>query len=296
MVQVNARTANENTYVLDEVNALKLWLDAKVQQNQFTPQQALDAIRQWETQGKLWTGPVKDALGSAKIAQTLSKDFEHLWSARVTFKAGKTGDLVIIKGWPRAREVLTGTRYKVTNPKIMELQIGKPGIQAAAKESARFGVILVVAVDLAEFTVSHDLPKLLGSLTVDIPSVILASAIGSAMGTLAAGTLVVGSFAFGPLLVAFGVGVVAGYALYKLDEAFGITEKVSKVYESALDELQKLWGEMGDAAGRRYEDFKNSGTVKWLGKEANGAGKWFGDSMRQLGQGDNAQYMLQTLM
>ncbi len=296
MVQVNHKTAAENTYVLDELNALRLWLDAKVKDGTFTPQQAEDALRQHEAQGKLWIGPVKDALGSAKIGMTLAKDFEHLWSAKVYFKAGKSGDLVIIKGWPRAREVLTGTRYKVTNPKVMELQIGKPGIRAAAKESARFGIILVVVVDVAEFAVSHNLPNLLGSLTVDIPSVVLASALGSAAGTLAAGTLVVGSFAFGPLLVAFGVGVIAGYALYKLDEAFGINEKVSKMYESALDELQKLWGEAGEAAERKFHDFENSGAVRWLGRSAAGVGRWFGDSMRTLGTGDNAQYMLQSLM
>ena len=295
MVQVNAKVADDNTYVLDEINALRLWLDDKVKKNQFTAQQALDAIRQYENQGKLWTGPVKDALGSAKIAQTLAKDFGHLWSAKVYFKPGKTGDLVIIKGWPRAREVLTGTRYKVDNPKVMELQIGKPGIRAAAKDSARFGVILVIAVDVAEFAVSHNLPNLLGSLTVDIPSVILASALGSAAGTLAAGTLVVGSFAFGPLLVAFGVGVIAGYALYRLDEAFGITEKVSKMYESALDELRQAWDKLGAAAEQKFKEFENSGTVRYLGRGVDKVGSWIDDGARWLGTGDNAQYMLQSL-
>ena len=296
MVQVNAKKAQENTYILDEVNALRLWLDEKVRQGRFTPQQASDAIRQHETQGKLWTGPVKDALGSAKIAQTLAKDFEHLWNARVYFKPGKAGDLVIVKGWPRAREVLTGTKYKVSNPKIMELQIGKPGIRAAAKESTRFGVILVVAVDFAEFAVSHNLPNLLGSLTVDIPSVILASAIGSAAGTLAAGTLVVGSFAFGPLLVAFGVGVIAGYALYKLDEAFGITEKVSKVYESALDELTRLWERLGASAEKKMRDFENSGAVRYLGRGADTLAHWLEENARQLGWDGSSQYVLRLML
>ena len=296
MVQVSSKRAAEDTYVLDELNGLRLWLDQKVKENEFTPGQAVDALRQKENDGKLWTGPVKDAFGSAKIGMKLAKDFEHLWKAKVTFVPGKTGDLVIIKGWPSAREVLTGTRYKVTNPKIIELQIGKPGIRAAAKESARFGVILVVAVDMAEFVASHDLAKLLGSLTVDIPSVILASAIGSAAGTLAAGTLVIGSFAFGPLLVAFGVGVLAGYALFKLDEAFGITEKVTKVYESAIEELRKLWEKLGTEAEQKFHEFENSRAVKYIGNGVNTLGNWFSNSMSRLGEGNNAQYMLQSLM
>ncbi len=296
VVQTNGKKADEDTFVLDELNALRLWLDDKVAHAQFTHQQALEALNQLETQGKLWTGPVKDSLGSVKIAEKLSKDFGSLWKARVYFTPGKTGDLVVIKGWPRAREVLTGTRYKVSNPKVMELQIGKPGIRAASKESARFGVVLVVAVDMLEFTRTHDVPKLLGSLTVDIPSVLLASAIGSSMGTLAAGTLVVGSFAFGPLLVAFGVGVIAGYALYRLDEAFGITEKVTKVYESALEELRQLWDRLGAAAEQKMRAFENSRAVRYLGQGADSLETWFQNQAKWLGQGDNAQFMMQTLM
>ena len=34
---------------------------------------------------------------------------------------------------------------------MVELQIGKPGIRAAAKESARFSLYLVVAVDIADY-------------------------------------------------------------------------------------------------------------------------------------------------
>ena len=296
MVQTNGKKTDENTFVLDELNALRLWLDDKVAHAKFTHQQALEAINQLETQAKLWTGPVKDSLGSAKIAQTLAKDFGSLWKARVYFTPGKTGDLVVVKGWPRAREVLTGTRYKVSNPKVMELQIGKPGIRAASKESARFGVILVVAVDMLEFARKHDLPKLLGSLTVDIPSVLLASAVGSWVGTFAAGTVVVGSFAFGPLLVAFGVGVIAGYALYRLDEAFGITEKVTEVYKSALEELRQLWDRLGASAEQKMKAFENSRAVRYLGRGADSLENWFENQAKWLGEGDNAQFMMQTLM
>ena len=289
MVQTNPAAPSSKTYALDEINALRLWLDEKVRRAQFTHEQAVNAIQQMEAQGKLWIGPVKDSLGNVRIAQTLAKDFEHWWSARVYFKPGKTGDLVIIKGWPRARETLTGTRYKVDNPKVMEMQIGKPGIRAAAKESARFGLILVVAVDVADFAVRHNFPELLGSLTVDIPSVILASAIGSAAGTLAAGTLVIGSFAFGPLLVAFGVGVVAGYALYKLDQAFGVTEKVSKLYEEGLAKLKEAWDRLGAAADQKFRDFENSRVVRDMAK---GVENFFS----RLGEGDNANLMLQSLI
>ena len=75
----------------------------------------------------------------------------------------------------------------------------------------------------------------------------------------------VGSFAFGPMLVAFGVGVIAGYALYRLDEAFGLTEKVTKAYSKALGELQQLWKRLGASAEQKFKQFENSRVVRYLG-------------------------------
>ena len=288
---------SDDAYVFDIKNGLRVWLSEAVKRGEATAAHAETSIRnidlsraadRAEDYVKLLTGTVKDSFGSIGIAQKLTRDFGKWWNVRVYFKPGARGDLVIVRGWPNGRQLLSGTRYRVDNPKIMELQIGKPGIKAAAKESARFGVYLVVAVDLIQFARDRDLANLLGSLTVDVPSVLLASAIGAAVGTLAAGTLVVGTIALGPALVAFGVGVAVGGFLFWADKHFEITKKVTAAYQRGLDKLQNWWKDLGPEASHQWNTFVNSGVVQDVEKG-------FRSYMKTLGEGNNALYMLQSL-
>ncbi len=294
--------SREDTFAFDIRNGLRVWLGEAVARGEVTARDAENAIANinrdkaidvTEDQTKLWLGPIKDSFGNVSIAQKLVKDFSKWWNVRVYFKAGANGDLVIIKGWPNGRRLLRGTRYRVDNVKIMELQIGRPGIEAAAKESARFGLILVVAVDLVQFARDKNFAHLLGSLTVDCPSVILASAIGAAAGAaataLTTGAIAIGSFALGPALVAFGVGILAGYALYRLDKYFGITEKVTAAYEAGLEKLKQWWHRVGAAAQRKWIDFVNSGFVHDMQRG-------FDDMGERLGRDNNSLSMLQSLM
>ena len=256
----------ERVMIVDEKNLLRIWLEEKVARHELTPLEADKMLDEQETQGKLWTGPAKDSFGSGKLVYKLAKDFESWKGARVYFTKSSAGnDLVIFKGWPVGRKLVSGTRYRLDNPKIVELQIGKPGIRAAAKESARFGLYLVVAVDVADYFLRDNstLGQLLGNLTVDVPSVMLASAIGAAAGsaisgTAAAGFATIGSLACGPFLVAFVVGVAAGYALYRLDEYFHIHEKLAEAYDAGLTKLAQVWDELGTEAHRRFDQLAHS--------------------------------------
>lgn len=262
------------TIIIDEKNMLRLWLEEKVARRELTPAQADQMLQDSETQGKLWTGPFKDMLGSAKLVYKLAGDFASWKGARVYFIKGKTGDLVIFKGWPAGRKLVSGTRYRVDNPKIIEMQVGKPGLKAAARESARFGIYLVVAVDVMDYLLrdTATFGQLLGSLTVDIPAVVLASAIGATAGSFVAGTsmaglAVIGSFACGPFLVAFIVGAAVGYGLFKLDENFHLTERLGDAYEGGLAKLGQVSRELGTAAEQRFRQLANSQLVHDLSRE-----------------------------
>ena len=290
-------TKKDDSYVFDLKNGLRVWLSEAVDHGEILAKDAEESIRNIdrdkaidisEDYGKLLVGTAKDTFGQIGLAQKLVKDFGKWWAVRVEFRPGVHGDLVIIKGWPNGRRLLSGTRYRVDNGKIMELQIGRPGIQAAAKDSMKFGIYLVVAVDFFQFYRDQDLAHLLASLTVDIPSVLLASATGAFFGTLAAGTLVVGTFALGPALLAFGIGVAVGGILFFLDHEFGITKKVEAAYQSALNKLEGWWAALGPAAYQRWQQFLDSGVVQDVERG-------FASVGRRLGEGDNARYMLQSL-
>ena len=266
----------QKVMIVDEKNMLRIWLEEKVARHELTPLEADKMLSEQEVQGKLWTSPVKDSLGSARVFYKMARDFASWKGAQVYFSKSSAGnDLVTFKGWPAGRKIITGTRYRLDNPKIIELQIGKPGIRAAAKDSARFGVYLVVAVDVADYILRDNatLGQLLGSLTVDIPSVVLASAVGAAAGSFVAGTSVaglaaIGSLACGPFLVAFAVGVVVGYALYKLDEHFHLTDKLSALYDQGLAKLAQVWRDLGADADARFNQLAHSQMVHDLQQDA----------------------------
>lgn len=296
---VQAQAApREDSFVFDMRNGLRVWLSEAVKRGEVTEAKAVEVIRNidaekavdvTEDQAKLWIGPIKDGFGAYGIGKKLVTDFNKWWGVRVYFKAGPKGDLVIIKGWPNGRQLLKGTKYRVDNIKIMELQIGKPGIMAAAKDSAKFGLVLVVLVDLFQFTQDRNFAHLLASLTLDVPSVALASALGAAIGSLATGVAVVGTFALGPALVAFGVGVAVGAGLFWLDKHYGLNEKVTAAYQRGLDRLARWWRDMGAQAERKWSELVNSNAVHQLERGLNSIGE-------TLGSGNNAQYMLQSLM
>ena len=268
-------TPSQRLLIIDEKNMLPLWLEEKVARRELTPAEADKMLSDQETQGKLWTGPIKDAFGSGRLFYKLARDFASWKGAKVYFAKSKAGqDLVIFKGWPSGRKIITGTRYRLDNPKIIEMQIGRPGLFAAAKESARFGVYLVVAVDVADyiFRDQSTLGSLLASLTVDIPSVLLASAVGAVAGSFVSGTSVVGlaavgSLACGPLLVAFGVGVLAGFALAELDDNLHLTHKLTEAFNKGLAKLSQVWGALGQEADTRFRQLANSQTVHDLRQE-----------------------------
>lgn len=144
---------------------------------EITPAEADKLVHDGGTAFKNWVSPLKDAAGSGKLVYKIARDFASWKGARVSFTTTRAGHvLVTFKGWPRGRKLITGTRYRVDHPKMIELQIGKPGLRAAAKDSARFGLWLVVAADVADYILRDKarLGSLLGSLTVDVPGVVLA--------------------------------------------------------------------------------------------------------------------------
>ncbi len=275
-VPTRSATPGQWALIVDEKNMLRLWLEEKIARRELTSVQADDMLQGQEAQGKLWTGPIKDSLGSAKLFFKIAKDFGSWKGAKVSFSRSKAGhDLVTFKGCPAGRKIITGTRYRLDNPKIVEMQIGRPGLRAAARESARFGIWLVVAIDVADYLLrdNSSLGYLLGSLTVDLPSVVLASAVGAAAGsflstTSIGGLATIGAFACGPFVIALFVGAGAGYALYRLDDRFGLTEKLSDAYDRGLEKLAEVSQALGAEADARFNQLARSQMVHDLRQDA----------------------------
>ena len=286
-------TSRRESYVFDIRNGLRIWLSEAAKRGEVSMRDANETIARIDMHKavdasfdytKLLTGTVKDAFEMKGIGQKIAKDFGRWWHVEVYFKQGAKGDLVIFKGWPNGRSVITATRYAVDNVKMLEMQVGKPGIRAAARASAKFGVYLVVAVDLVQFVRDHNLAHFLAALTVDIPSVLISAAAGTIASSLLTGAFVaVGSVAMGPALIAFGVAAVVGIGLFALDKQFHLTEKVQECYERRLHSLEQWWERMGEKADRHWYDFVNSHFV-------HDAFEYFSGHMYSRISGPNASY------
>lgn len=261
-------TSRRESYVFDIRNGLRIWLSEAVRRGEVSARDANDTIHKIDMHKavdagfdytKLLTGTVKDAFEMKSIGDKLVKDFGRWWQVEVYIKPGAKGDLVIFKGWPTARKVISGTRYAVDNIKMLEIQVGKPGIRAAAKASAKFGIYLVVAVDMVQFARDHNLAHFLAALTIDIPSVLISAAAGTVISSVLTGVAVgVGTIAMGPALLAFGFAAAVGIGLFMLDKHFQLTEKVQEFYERRLHSLEQWWNRMGEKADRHWYEFVNS--------------------------------------
>ncbi len=92
-------TPSQRVMIVDQKNMVRIWLEEKVARHELTPTEADTMLRNQETQGKLWTGPLKDSFGSGKIFCKLAKDFASWKGAEVYFSKSAAGnDLVTFKG------------------------------------------------------------------------------------------------------------------------------------------------------------------------------------------------------
>ena len=101
----------------------------------------------------------------------------------------------------------------------------------------------------------------------------LASAIGAAAGSFFLNTTVaslatIGTFACGPFAVALIVGVVAGYALYRLDDHFMLTTRLGQAYDKGLAKLGQVWDELATDANARFDQLARSRMMHDLGQDA----------------------------
>lgn len=172
---------------------------------------------------------------------------------------------------------------------MIELQVGRPGLRAGARDSARFGIYLVVGVDVLDFLMRNKatLGGLRGSLSYDIPGVLLATVVGTAVASAVSGSAVmIGAFVMGPLAIGFVVGLVVGVGLTMLDNEYNITEKLSAAYDRALTKLDQVWDALGEEADARYRQLVNSHLVHDLERDC----EWLRDRIARQADRVRSQF------
>lgn len=170
---------------------------------------------------------------SATDAVTMSKLVGDLggFGAKAYIKTYGGKPHIILKGRPGLRNILTGTKYGIKNPKVVTMGLGKTGAVAAARQGGILTVVLLSAYRVADYFLSDQatLSQLVGTLATDIVKVGIVTGASILMATIAGAA----TFAVGPILAVVVIGFGLSYLLEKVDNSLGITERVI----AGLDEL-----------------------------------------------------------
>ena len=203
--------------------------------------------------GTTYSGNIKDAVSGMK---NMSKLVSYKDAGKLVINLKGLGIKAIpyvhkgvtyikITGYPSVRRILNGTRYAVNNIKILELGIGKAGINAGILSGARFCIYFALAQRVVEFIFSseHDVAAFIGNITMDVAKVIvtifvteIAVAIGSGLAT--ALSIVVPISVGIALIVLLGIGITA--SLLYLDEKYHLSDRLIKSIKKGLEEHQKV--------------------------------------------------------
>ncbi len=170
---------------------------------------------------------------------------------KATEYTGKNGNVYIrLSGHAGVRAFLNATRYLADNPKILYMGVGTQGQNTVSVGSVRFSIVYSLAYRVVEliFKDEYALTNFFVNVTMDMAKL----AVSIKLGTVLVGGLMTFS-AFtgaGVIVVSLGiflVGFAISYALYELDDYFGISESI-------IRELKKKRRPRSDGEGLHHPD------------------------------------------
>ena len=178
--------------------------------------------------GANYTSALLDTITATKLIGDLG------YKGKVALKNVNGKQYVIFKGYAGLRSIFTGTRYLATNPKVVDMAIGKVGVNKSIISGARLTIFLVVPLNILNHILSdgQTMSRLIGSTAADLVKVGVASAIASLAATA---TAALTTLAAGPLIVAIVVGLAVAFALDELDKKYGLTEAFVKYLDDTYD-------------------------------------------------------------
>ncbi|SUP67013.1 membrane protein [Yersinia kristensenii] len=148
----------------------------------------------------------------------------------------KGTELIKLTGYPGIRKVLNAPVFAAKNPKVVDLGIGKYGLNNSIVQGARLTFYVAAAFRTLDYILNDEvsLAKFIGSLATDIVKIGISSIISGGTGTV---IMAFTASVTMPIVLSVLVGFGAVYLLGVLDKKFGITDKVVELFESAQQEI-----------------------------------------------------------
>ena len=163
---------------------------------------------------------------------------------------------IILKGRPGLRNILTGTKYGLQNPKVVTMGLGKSGAVAAARQGGILTMVLLTSYRVVDYALTDEatLSQLIGTLSTDVVKVGITTAASIATAIFVGGfTLAVGPIA-AVLVVGVGVSMLLEYA----DQSYGITDRVIDGIDELQSRTEKMLKDQKESAIEIASDAANS--------------------------------------
>ena len=139
---------------------------------------------------------------------------------------------IILKGRPGLRNILTGTKYGIKNPKVVTMGLGKVGAVSAARQGGILTMVLLTSYRIVDYALTDEatLSQLIGTIATDVVKVGVTTAASIATAVFVGGF----TLAVGPIAAVLIVGVGVSMLLEYVDQSYGITNRVI----AGIDDLQ----------------------------------------------------------
>jgi len=173
---------------------------------------------------------IKDVVTASMLINQLGS-----FSIKATIYVNRNGtELIKISGYPGVRKILNAPVFAAKNPKIVDLGIGKYGFAKSVIEGARLTFYVAAAYRTLDFILNDErsLAEFIGSLATDVMKIGIVSVV-----TFVVGSVVVTPLIAFNLVIVIGVGFFAAWGLNKLDQKFGVTDKVVEYIDAAQQEF-----------------------------------------------------------
>ncbi|WP_075508929.1 hypothetical protein [Photorhabdus laumondii] len=164
-------------------------------------------------------------------------EFKRL-GIKATEYVGKDGNRYIkISGYAGVRKIITASRYKASNMKVISMGIGQKGLNSGIVKGMKFSIFFSAAYRTVElmFKDEYTLADFLGNIAVDLAKTVITAFVSWTIGSLMLVTSIAGASVVGVAIIVFFVGVGVTVALDSIDKKYKISEAVINLIKKEME-------------------------------------------------------------
>ncbi|PHM49078.1 hypothetical protein [Xenorhabdus miraniensis] len=185
----------------------------------------------WKDKVFACTDPASSFFGNMLESIGLVKVINEFKSLGVKAREYKVKGVTYIKitGKESVRKFITGSDYRIDNPKILKIGIGSKGIVNGILGGIKHSIYFSLAYRAIEWIMKDEyaLADFLGNVTVDVAKLAITILATLVIGkVVTAPLLAIGASIVGISVGLFVLGLAIAAILYALDNDYGITNKV----------------------------------------------------------------------